>query len=244
MLIAVGDVWGRYSIDAIAGAIVAVLVASAAAAQTSKHVEVAATVSRVLTDPVYLKPLATLGNGPATPAQVGRTLDVASPGIDAAVYVSSRVQGVIRWSRVPERTGDARLPPLPLPEPLGVGWIALVIRTTEQRNRGIFGAAVDLLSRPGVRVAVGGGLQIDHITGTQGEGLLSGFHSVGGPTTPRVFAPQTLRAPVLLGRIKIYPWEHLLMFVDASIRVGSASGDRALYETSHITPAVGVGASF
>jgi hypothetical protein len=233
------------SIDAIAGAIVAVLVASTAAAQTSKHVEVAATVSRVLTDPVYLKPLATLGTGPATPVQVGRTLDVASPGIDAAVYVSSRVQGIIRWSRVPERTGDARLPPLPLPPSAsGFAWLALVISTAEQRNREIVGAAVDVLSGPRVRIAAGMGLQVDHVTGTQGEGMLSSFHSVGGPTTPRVFAPQTLRAPVLLERIKIYPWEHLLVFVDAAIRVGSASGDRALYETSHITPAVGVGASF
>src|SRR6185295_4521559 len=67
------------------------------------------------------------GTGPATLERVGRMFDVATPGIDLAIYIGSRVQGIVRRSLF-ERAGDPpRLPPLPLPpQGPGIPWIALL----------------------------------------------------------------------------------------------------------------------
>jgi len=221
-------------------------VTSTASAQPARHVEVAATASLALIEPVYLRPIVTVGSGPATAAGVGHTLDVASPGLDAAVYAGARVQVIARWSRIPARTADARLPPLPATaascQPFSC--IAVVVRTTEQRNRMIVGGAVDLASGRRVRLTAGAALQVDRVTGTQAEGVLISFHSVGGPITPRDFQAVTVKSPVLVGRIKTYPSRYLLVFADATLRLGSASGEHAPYQTSRITPTVGIGVSF
>ena len=220
------------------------LLASTAAAQTARRVEIAATASLVVIDPVYLRPLAAIGSGPSTPTRAGLTLDVASPGITAAVYVGSRLQAIGGWSRTPARAADARLPPLPGVVCQPFACLALVVRTTEQRDRGIFGGAVDLGAGRRLRLAAGAALQVDHVTGTQAEGELISFHSVGGPITPRPFQAVTLTSPVLLGRLKVYPWQHLLVLVDATLRVGSVSTERKPFETSRITPTVGIGMGF
>jgi hypothetical protein len=143
-------------------------IAATAPAQT-RHVEIGAAAGLVVIDPVYLRPLVTVGTGPSVPARAGRTLDVASPGLDAAVYAGARVQVIARWSRIPARTADARLPPLPAAAPIcqPFSCIAVVVRTTEQRHH-----------------------------------------------------------------------------MDATLRLGSASGERAPYEASRITPTVGIGVSF
>ncbi len=215
------------------------------AAQTAPHIEIAGTLADVAIEPVYFKPLAALGTGPSTPARVDRWLDVATPGIDIAVYLGSRVQGIVRRSLVPERTGDPPpLPPLPLPPPgPGPTWQALIVRSTERLTRVTLGAAVDVSSRRRVRVAVGGGLHVDRVTGTQTEWMIA-FRTGLRPTPRDDFKPVTLKTPVVLGRVKIYPWKHLLTFADVSIRLTSATGERALYEAARVTPGMGVGVTF
>ena len=215
-------------------------------AQTAPHVEVAATLADVTIDPVYFKPIVALGTGPSTPARMGRMLDVATPGIDLAVYVGARVQGIARRSPVPERTGNSPpLPPLPLPPPgPGTGWQALIVRSTQRANRSMVGAAIDVFADRRVRVAVGGGLQVDRVTRTQSEWMIA-FRTGTRPAVRDFgFEPVTLKAPVVFGRTKIYPWKHLLTFADVSVRLGSATGERALYQAARVTPGFGVGVSF
>ena len=218
---------------------------AALSAQNAPHVEVAGTLVDVMVEPVYFRPVAELGTGPATLERVGRMFDVATPGIDLAIYIGSRVQGIVRRSLFERAGGPPRLPPLPLPpQGPGIPWIALLVRSTESVTRGTVGAAVDVISRPGVRVAVGGGLQVDRVTVTQEEWMISLLHSSAGPRRGRDSEPVTLKTPVVLGRVKIYPWKHLLTFADVSVRVTSATGERALYEAARVTPGMGVGLTF
>lgn len=215
------------------------------AAQTAPHVEVAATLGSVTIEPVYSKPLVALGTGPSTLSPVGRTFHVATPGIDLAVYAGSRVQGILRRSQL-ERAGDPPpLPPLPLPPPgPGINWFALLVRSNESVSRGTVGAAVDVTARQRVRIAVGGGLQVDRVTVTQDEWMLSTLHMSAGPRRERDSEPLTLKTPVVLGRVKIYPWKRFLAFADVSVRLTSESGERALYQPARVTPGLGLGVSF
>lgn len=203
------------------------------------------TLARVTIEPVYFKPLVALGTGPSRFGPVGRTFGVATPGIDLAVYVGSRVQGIVRRSQL-ERAGDPpRLPPLPLPPPgPGIGWLALLVRSNESVSRVTVGGAVDVTSGQRVRIAVGGGWQVDHVTVTQEEWMISTFHFSAGPRAGRDFEPVTLKTPVVLGRVKIYPWKRLLTFADVSVRLKSESGERALYQAARVTPGFGLGVSF
>jgi hypothetical protein len=244
----IGSVMGRYhyTVDALADLLVGVFAcvlapALPAAAQSAPHVEVAATLADTNTHPIYYKPIVPLTTDPSAPVLVGRIFDVATPGIDVAVYVGSRVQGIVRRSNTPGRTSDP--PPLPLPPASGFGY-QLVIKATEHRTRSTVAAAVDVLSRQRVRVAVGGGLHVDHVTGDQvNRVMITNFHGVVVGTTTRDFEPVTMKAPVLLSRIKIYPWNRLLMFADVSVRLGSEHGDRAMYQSARVTPGFGLGIS-
>jgi hypothetical protein len=212
------------------------------AAQFAPRVEIAATLADTNIHPIYYKPILPLTTDPSVPVLAGRIFDVATPGIDVTVYVGSRVQGIVRVSNAPGRTSDP--PPLPLPPASGFGY-QLVVKATEHRTRSTFAAAVDVLSRQRMRVAVGGGLHVDEVTGDQvNRVMITNFHGVVVGTTARDFEAVTMKAPVLLGRIKIYPWNRLLTFADVSVRLGSEHGDRAMYQSARVTPGFGLGISF